>query len=375
MVKYLGYEFDATLFEDDKLNFENSGDRVAEFDAMVKYFDNNMKALLPQSHPIDKKKMQEWIDSHCVREYRELIRVFSKHIRHVSFEEFLKAGITAVEQFNKEPSKEYILILGVSGDRLNNSALWVTILLYKYLAAKPKDIVLNPFSFLTLMENDKKDITEYNIVYMDDGSYSGRQLSDHFARMFLTDAPLKEGVADTVNITFILCYITNYAYKLLTSWNPQYYPRKYRTRIFYGAIMEPANELLKKDDEFNKLGISFDDNDVVNIHKIPTPLRYVYDKPWIYFDHKFPDHASTAIQIMLGQLPTQEDDEYMIKVFGWHRDEDKECNYDLKCVPFIDCEKGCNWIDGCFDPPYKKQVGGFYNKYMKYKAKYMRLKY
>ena len=292
----------------------NKNKRKRRINDFIKIYNVLKDHLNPkQVARINNVKIQEYIDLY-EEDNKEFISKVLNAVMHIPFSKFLKDTQEQTEIFNNTiKKKKYIYIIGVRTDvgssstdyNLYKSNFWMFMLLYKFLDAKPYDILLD----LKIAINLYGD--EYDYLIVDDCSYSGHQLIDNvlytnssealykYPDSFITESETRKTLfkpvqQHNIRIHLLIPYISNIAYfkicnlSLVTSLNIKCY-NKYIINAFSNILDTKTLYKLKKYY-----------NNFININTdnlIP-----------IFFDHKIADIVSTIDLILIkGQVIDNKD--------------------------------------------------------------------
>ncbi|MBS0624536.1 MAG: hypothetical protein JSS32_00625 [Verrucomicrobia bacterium] len=137
------------------------------------YYRPRLPPPLPQSHPLQPRGVEGWINGHCFFQ-RPMARKIMKMVRHIPYGEFKTALLSTVRHFNSKieglppNDRDYIAIA-----RNYKSNGWVTDLVLPHLTHLPTAIV----NWDSSVKYFRKTHNVKRVVLFDDATYSGSQLS------------------------------------------------------------------------------------------------------------------------------------------------------------------------------------------------------
>ncbi len=133
---------------------------------------------MPEEHPIDEVEKEKWIALHSCEE-QKIAKKFVKNISYISYNKFLQRLHASVESFKREIQHQpYVVVLPEEGK--DNSNYWVTSLGVKYLKDHPPVQVLLAEQLPEFLMHNK---SLNNLVFFDDASYSGDQMSGYLKKL------------------------------------------------------------------------------------------------------------------------------------------------------------------------------------------------
>ena len=143
---------------------------------------------------IDKIKANQWVQSHP-EAMQEIAKLTLKHIKQVSFKQFLQRLSVTVHAFNDrlmqlpKKNQQYVIILGQAGQGRSNS--WVLSLALQFLVKSPVAIIPahrqehESIGAGRLISTLKHDPNLKTALYLDDGIYSGIQFNETLEQLLL----------------------------------------------------------------------------------------------------------------------------------------------------------------------------------------------
>lgn len=280
------------------------------------------------SYPVDSQK---WINSHCTVAGKEYAEILIDLLDYVPFDEYYENLIKCIERFitDIQAGKDTSQIFVLGFDEQGKSNKWMVSLFVDYLFKQfrkgrivPIPIRIGHTQFVTY---EAKKYAIDNIVLVDDAQYSGIQFNDYTIDPLIQNLrrskfnnvswPLWDDIKfKTIKIHCLLPYSTNKAKYSLESHLKEYEAIKGQFKIYTEKIMKTLNEKLedKYEDKAEamryKLKILYETNEG-NKHRI-LYSEDQFNKPFIYFDTKMPDHwsqqAFLIIDSPIGRTPSKE---------------------------------------------------------------------
>jgi hypothetical protein len=277
----------------------------------------------------DKKMASSWVKKHD-KQYRKYLTVLIKNIMPISHEKFTRDLFSSVELFSKKIKNKFAshteFFVGVQEGKSNK---WVADLAYQKLkeTGSTKEFtftckVLGPDHASQLVNDIKKIYGEQvkqksnnsirinkklptNIVLFDDGSYSGKQISEHVQEIFKLHSTL--GVKQQqMNIYVVIPYMTTTAKKRLE----KVYKHNQHTRvedfIFTKTTIPTVRDVLidQQKGNFNAKQVQEFDQ-----YFWPKETKNLHLEGWgssgrgiYYFAHKIPNAMSFPEHIAKGTI-------------------------------------------------------------------------
>ncbi len=185
------------------------------------HFPRHPQVLWPPAMPLKSKAITQdqknaWIQSKP-KDYQDIARQEASSIRYISFSEFLSKLKKSINSFNdclnQQPKdrQKYILVVD---ERKNKSGPWVTALALKYLANIPHKIL--DFNEVKSYDPSKEGKVDH-IVFIDDASYSGNQLT-MFADWFLQLGVVNDNFL-LLQMHIVIPYMSEKSIAKLASYN------------------------------------------------------------------------------------------------------------------------------------------------------------
>ena len=294
----------------------------------------NVSLIPPRTYNINKEKLQKYIDSQCTLEAKLMASWMAEVTKHVTFDEFYNKLVSCIERFNEaiiNIDKPYVLIVPEEAFQKKKSNAWLFLLTLSIFNPQPSEI-------RTQTKNIKGDIDE--IVFLDDGIYSGLQLGDFikYNVNVLSEDPIN------LRCHIITPFVSEQGLNHIKEWNKTisitFYYETIMVSLYNQIIPLVARDLDLDLDSAREWLLD-------NFTRIITTFGVRSYKPYniipIYFDHKLPDSVSSIPYVYYGYIST---------------DRNKVNNTSSQCfwnnpykVPFID---GClNATKECPPPFYK----------------------
>lgn len=157
----------------------------------------NVPPRIPFPHPIDMEKAERWIQMHpsaC----HETMRAVVENTNHVPFQKFYEVFQRVIGHLNEELKGEPYVIMS----RQQKSNTWMIDLALPRMSHLPEGIYDLDSDKLILAQKLKSKEFKH-IVFFDDASYSGKQMSEDLQRI--------TRMAAKVNIHVGVPYITSWA--------------------------------------------------------------------------------------------------------------------------------------------------------------------
>ncbi len=256
--------------------------------------------LRPESHPIQRDALREWVGLHCNKKERRIAEKIANATRHISQGEFEEALARSVDSFNRQitalPKEQQKYVILVHDQK---SSAWVTELALPKLAVRPEKIV--QYSCFSLFQKEHPEINRF--AYFDDAVYSGEQV-----RAYLKS--FRKGA----DVHLIIPYMTDE--KLIYSPGKQIHLASHEKIALLSDILGSDSRQLQ----------------LYNPHQL-SRLTVTY------FDHKVGDSISFFEPLVNGRLP--------IPHYPLNRDDDLKCYIRRKKVSDAPVPQ--------FRPPYKKK--------------------
>lgn len=266
--------------EDNNLRKIHTKDQISInlLQLLEKFYSDNKSLIYstPQSYPVDEANFTKWIEYYQTDEAKHIASLFRKYTRHIGYNEFLQK-IKSIASRIRLLSKDYQRTILMIPNRNNiwKSNFLVTLIFYGLL----RDVITDVG--ITHKDIQHLPIEKSLIIFCDDASYSGKQLSGYISSF-------NRHIKGPKNILLAVPYISNIANKLITFTlqnNTSNIIIPPETEIFYDFMSNLSHEyynLERCDKIADKLGIvrnyNFDD-EIVDLHTL-------------YFDHKLPDTVS-----------------------------------------------------------------------------------
>ena len=269
------------------------------------WFDNtrNPQSLFPQrSYPINRQKLQEYVDAQCTTDARMMASWIAELTKHITFNEFYTKLKSCIARFNKdirEVGKPYALIIPEKSIYDRKSSAWLFLLTLPLFNPQPTEIRTNIFNL--------KDISINQIVFIDDGIYSGDQLAGTIRDNF-QDITIYEGYLEFIKDFrgyIISPFVSQYGMKRIIR-SSSIVP----ITFYYETIMVPLKEqiipLVARDLDMDldsaKEWLNTNYPKIARTFKIKL-LPSTNPIP-IYFDHKLPDEWSSLPYVYKGRIST-----------------------------------------------------------------------
>ena len=264
-----------------------------------------------ERHPIDDKKINEWVDNQPNESFRIAATKFANSIIYINFDEI----ISTVEYVANIIANggEYDNAIIILGNSQNKSSHYISLILVSCIYHKYGKL---PLSFSrNLMAGFQ--IYGFDAVYfdMDDMMYTGSQMLDSMCNLtdklkWSFEIEEQHSLHKTINLLLKHKYMVhkNFKYRLVILYLSTYSVKeieKSRPILFPFKIITGENFVPTLEDTIIK---NIDDESIINylIIKIFLNLNY----PSItcsYFDYKIADLASTAsFPLLTGYIPSSE---------------------------------------------------------------------
>ena len=244
---------------------------------------------------IDRKKAEEWINAYEKRkDLQELAKFIVDNITYVDQETFEKALSQAVTKFNKECIRPFgVCLLGALSNETDEemkSNAWAYRIAREKELPEPKGVVhsVSPSDAADQLKDWLLSNPGVNdILFIDDASYSGKQLNDwlQFALMnIFQDEGLK---SRPITIHIAIPYMTNNA-KAMAHASAKYVRDmpgcNIEVKLYDQMIIPTVNEIFDKATPSNR-------------EKLMADMQKIYGrgslkKTLFYFQHKQPDYYS-----------------------------------------------------------------------------------
>ena len=264
--------------------------RVQLFDDF--YNENKKKISMSSTYPINWPEVQKWREHMQKDEDAAILAdVFITAFRHISFDEFHGALIKGAIEVTALRKK---IVLVLYGD-LSRSSTWAALLAWPYLKGSVVDVILA--SELDSYENLTSD---HVCVYIDDASYSGKQISETLPYDF-----------DKCDLVILTGAISETARKMILANIPL--AKFVSSAIIMKSILETARFMQIRPelyiDQFWILRMK-DDSEFRRLFQVHPAVHAVY------FDHKLADAVSTMSKVIAIGPDLENDAHNMIKGCG-----------------------------------------------------------
>ncbi len=244
---------------------------------------------------MDPEKVRQWIDAQPTATLKDLAAFIAKNITYIDQERFEAALRRSIRRFvDDNPSVEFgVSLLGApspgSGEEMKSNG-WTYQIAREDGLPEPKGILSSPDrSGLTNVSVDwlRKNPTVNDLMYIDDASYSGKQLEDWFSLLamgIMEDETFRER---EVKIHFLIPFMTENAKKSITSF------------------VEHINKIITEQGGKRIQLVFYDEELMANVEGIfskasPEVRNAFFEiygqtsgrKTLTYFQHKKPDYVS-----------------------------------------------------------------------------------
>lgn len=323
---YAKYEdIEYTVFKDDNEQYYPSHSMISEIihnskvtkisipemSDYIEEYKQKGKLHMPkdENHPINKEKMEQWIDAQPTTLQKDLAKFVRDKTRYVSYKEFYDNCKITFKKFlesDEIKGRDYCIYFPKEMSQVNirnKSNFWMTLLLIDFINEhnKRSDIKYKlPLCVYIFAErfHNKHLIKQYQLrrdiyyVAIDDVSYSGGQLFNDYVCYF---------DMNIARVLVICPYISDYANRLRTHINKEYYDAEcHASNVFYNVILDNIYNYGKItiDNEQYDLKDENDYTDFLILFNFYFPnardnIVYSVKNVFCYFDHKIADYNSS----------------------------------------------------------------------------------
>jgi hypothetical protein len=279
------YYHGVTLDDDDKekLKLLLGGSYLNEFDQLYK--ENQDKLYLSKSYPLDEENWRLWIEKQPTKCSKLFALLFRKYTTHVSFPQFLDRLYKLCYDIKLHiVSESFINVVLLVPNVVSKSNTWVSLLAYKVLQGSITHVFVSQYDVIEFLNDEIETRNRKTLVlYADDCSYSGAQVSDFLTyalRRFIPDP--EENAQPKIKCILLIPFMSRTAYN----------------RIF----KPPMDTLLMISSEthiFETFHYKLKEEDLMNCQ---SEFKEIIDQLMggtggddrctIYFDHKLADYVS-----------------------------------------------------------------------------------
>lgn len=240
----------------------------------------------PSNYPLDRAKLQEWANLQPEgTEYRSFAQTVARELVYVSWAEFRSAlGACVDELMRTRPSPYCILLTGDESEprvQVGKSQVWVALNLYSFLKQRGASVDDVVFSRAGLISWAKRRMLSGwdprlppSVLVVDDGAYTGQQLSTTLSKCFASDGErIENRRLKELDVVLVVPFMTDMARNLLaTSASREWHP------VILNAFSAAQPRL------------------VILPCTRTIPVARFENKTYglIYFDHKMADHISVG---------------------------------------------------------------------------------